>query len=253
MDKRQFGFFQLDNAIIDRHIKAIGGNGLSVYSFLVRWSYGRLDYSVSILTIAQALGLSPKIVVRALKTLQTSGIVSVEKKKSLDGGNLPNTYILNHLTLPPKGKSSTPITEIESPQKGNAYKEEEVKEEENNIPLLVFDESQPEIPDLIKKASSNITIQKLTADLWDEYRETFRKTPAYKLTPQRAKAGVELVSAALGMVDGADEDKAWHLLGRALDALGRSDWHRQNGAFDWEKNFCRNADRWLSEAQRKAS
>lgn len=124
---------------------------------------------------------------------------------------------------------------------------ESTSEKTTTSDLLVLEEPTPKpiVYPEITKVTKNETVRELSSAVWKYYLENF-KTPAYKLTPARAKLVVEASQIALQM---CPDRGSGTLLLDALDAMGRSSWHRENKAFDFETNFHRHLDRWLGEAR----
>ncbi len=80
-DRRRRGWWWADNAVIDRHLSAIGGQALAVYCVLVRFSAEAGDTRsarVSMRVIEAATGTTRSTVRRAMDSLEKAGLVRVQ-------------------------------------------------------------------------------------------------------------------------------------------------------------------------------
>lgn len=79
-DKRRFGFFIVENSVIDTHGRQLGVAGLAVYCLIVRhadWQSGRTWPTYA--TMTARLGISRRTCARAVRKLVQLGLVEVER------------------------------------------------------------------------------------------------------------------------------------------------------------------------------
>jgi hypothetical protein len=91
------GWFRVDNNIFV-FSEIISPTGLAVYSFLCRCANERRTCWPSMKAIGKACGLNHKTARRAILKLQSARLIAIERRRSANGKNEPNTYRL--LPLP---------------------------------------------------------------------------------------------------------------------------------------------------------
>lgn len=117
-DARTFPFFQVENAVIDRYGAALGPYGLAVYMAIARHVNQKSGVAFpGMATIARETGMSRNRVVAAVKKLETTGLIRVNRRKRDDGGKASNEYTLVNATtlVPPQTPEPQTTTATDAP------------------------------------------------------------------------------------------------------------------------------------------
>jgi DNA-binding Lrp family transcriptional regulator len=94
-DKRQPGWFHIDDELLDDHAKTIKANGIAVYCALARHAGNKSQECwPSIRTIAKEAGMSVRTVQRTLAKLKEAGLILIEQTQTDSGDYDHNVYTL---------------------------------------------------------------------------------------------------------------------------------------------------------------
>jgi biotin operon repressor len=110
-DRRQHGFFTIDNALLDQYGKDLKPTGIAVYNGLARYANRAGECWPSQTTLANLLGMSRMQVSREVEKLKRLGLIEVQPQYSANGGQRANLYIL--LTVP---EAEPPVTASDTPR-----------------------------------------------------------------------------------------------------------------------------------------
>jgi len=94
-DLRGGGWFRMDNTVIDDHGATPGAYSIAVHAVPCRFANNDTQEAYpSLATIARLIGCSKPMVIKSLKTLETEGLICIEKVKSKHGDYDHNRYWL---------------------------------------------------------------------------------------------------------------------------------------------------------------
>jgi len=93
-DLRSGHWFWLDNSLIDEYGATIGAYGIAVYAVLARHANRERECWPSLKRIAAMIGCSKTTVLKALKRLETEGLIRKERIESDEGDYSHNRYCL---------------------------------------------------------------------------------------------------------------------------------------------------------------
>jgi len=94
-DKRDGGWFWMDNEYLNGYAKFLTPSATTVYISLCRHSNNDTQQCFpSMRLIAEELGIATRTVVRATKELENWGIITIDRSKKVDGTQAQNIYIL---------------------------------------------------------------------------------------------------------------------------------------------------------------
>jgi hypothetical protein len=156
-DQRQWGWYFVDNEIIDKYGPELGAYGVAVYTVLCRhsWRSRTQQVDISQRDIAAYLKISQDAVRKSIHKLVTLGLVHAEVPDRGSQSRLSRFWLLNVKERPNATRSDRPATERQafgSTHEPNATrsrnKEERQKQKENG------ETEQPPLP-LGRKANAN--------------------------------------------------------------------------------------------------
>jgi len=93
-DKRNKGWFYLDNEYLNGFGKEFGAIGVAVYVCLCRHANNQQESFPSHKTIAEELSITEKTVKKYLKVMKEHNIFKVEQRRNKSGKFLHNVYTL---------------------------------------------------------------------------------------------------------------------------------------------------------------
>lgn len=93
-DKRNKGWFFIDNEYLNGYAKILGPVATSIYLSLCRHSDNNQECFPSMKLIAEELGVSKITIKRHIKKLKEYNIISIKQEKDTNGKFLNNLYIL---------------------------------------------------------------------------------------------------------------------------------------------------------------
>lgn len=118
-DRRQPGWFYIDNEILERYASRIKATGIAVYASLAKHANNETSECwPSIPTMAQESGTSIRTVQRVLKVLESERLITIERARTDSGDYDHNVYTL--LNVKPTVEKAKPRPE---PVKGGGVRE----------------------------------------------------------------------------------------------------------------------------------
>jgi DNA-binding Lrp family transcriptional regulator len=111
-DRRQRGWYHIDNALLDAYGPMVGANGIAVYNVLARRADKDGDSFPSYSLIAESVGISRPTAIAAVRTLIAYGLVTCETVR-VAGKRPQNHYRLVTVEAGPNGKGDAPVKEID--------------------------------------------------------------------------------------------------------------------------------------------
>ena len=118
--------FQCPNAVVDELLPELTGSELKVLLYIVRRTFGFQKDSDNISLSQMLNGITTregqvldrgagikdkKTVLAAIRSLEERGIISTERRRSIEKGDEPTTYRLNLLSATQEGKTPPPVGE----------------------------------------------------------------------------------------------------------------------------------------------
>jgi len=173
-DKRDFGFYQVDNRIITEYGSLIGVYGIAVYS-AISYHANRKDGTSfpAIATIAKETGCSSRKVTSTIQQLEELRLISVTPRTTIKGKRTSNLYTLLNLPMQEvqgthAGGADTSMQEVQGTHAGGAEEQESIEQNENNNNQDITNTVDiTYIFPLYEQATGNTIAPKIAEDLAD--------------------------------------------------------------------------------------
>ena len=185
LDGRKFDFTLIENDLID-DIERFDKNDLLCYMVLCRYANNSTgECYPSYKTIAEKMRVGVSTAIKAIKSLESKGVIKIHSRKNENGGDTSNLYVIQNINDENKKASTVPPVKAENEniQPNNSIHKNEKKYtkniKENNGNKVLHNKHN----DSVNNNFTNYEEKELESMLREKQKEKFGDVQSFEFNP----------------------------------------------------------------------